>query len=147
MWLSGLSAGCEPRVAGSIPSQGTCLGPRLGSRCGPCERHPHIDVSLPLFLPPFPSLSKIKQKKSALRERDGEGGREKTLDYIQRSHECTLSIMHFLMAPEVLLPVKGLSTFIISVSFSPVYCFSCVRRFDLAGSLLTSLHAIVSLWY
>ena len=44
------------RVAGSIPSQGTGLG------CGPCpqlgahERQPHIDVSLPLFLPPVPPL-------------------------------------------------------------------------------------------
>ena len=38
-------------VAGSIPSQGICLG------CGPCpqlgahERQPHTDVSLPLSLP------------------------------------------------------------------------------------------------
>ena len=42
------------RVTGSIPSQGTCLGcgsdPQLGSR----ERQPHFDVSLALFLPPFP---------------------------------------------------------------------------------------------
>ena len=30
------------RVASSTPSQGTCLG------CGPEERQPHIDVSLPL---------------------------------------------------------------------------------------------------
>ena len=26
--------------------------------CGECEKQPHIDVSLPLFLPPFLSLSK-----------------------------------------------------------------------------------------
>ena len=42
-------------VAGSIPSQGTCLGwgpdPQRGR-----EGQPHIDVSLPLFLLPFPSL-------------------------------------------------------------------------------------------
>ena len=56
MYLSGLSAGCEPKVTGSIPSQGTCLGCRLGPQWGPCERQPHIDVSLPLFLPPSPSL-------------------------------------------------------------------------------------------
>ena len=41
------------RVTSSIPSQGTCLG------CGPGsarEWQPHIDIALPLFLPPFPSL-------------------------------------------------------------------------------------------
>ena len=54
------------RVASLIPSQGTCLG------CGLCALTPsgrllkaegnrwmflsHIDVSLPLFLPPFPTL-------------------------------------------------------------------------------------------
>ena len=56
---------CQPanqRVAGSIPSQGSCLG------CGPCpqqgvhKRQPHIDVS---FLFPLPSpLSKNKKIKS-----------------------------------------------------------------------------------
>ena len=44
------------RVAGSIPSQGTCLGFRARSPVGACERQPHIDVSLPLFLLPFLSL-------------------------------------------------------------------------------------------
>ena len=46
---------CPPanqRVAGSIPSQGTGLGCSPGVH----ERQPHIDVSLPLFLLPFPSL-------------------------------------------------------------------------------------------
>ena len=38
------------RVASSIPRQGTCLC------CRAHERQPHIDVSLPLFLPPFPCL-------------------------------------------------------------------------------------------
>ena len=38
------------RVAGSIPSQGTCLGYRPGPRWGLCKRQPHNDVSLPLFL-------------------------------------------------------------------------------------------------
>ena len=45
----------NPKVAGSIPNQGTHLG------CRPCRWLGHmqeeaINVSLPLFLPPFPSL-------------------------------------------------------------------------------------------
>ena len=44
------------RVSGSIPGQGTWLGCRPGPQCGARERQPHIDVSLPLFLLPFPSL-------------------------------------------------------------------------------------------
>ena len=49
-------------VAGLIPSHCTHLG------CGPgpqgwgwgVKGNPYIDVSLPFFLPPFPSLSKSK---------------------------------------------------------------------------------------
>ena len=37
------------RVAGAIPSQGTCLGCGPGPQWGVCERQPHIDVFLPLF--------------------------------------------------------------------------------------------------
>ena len=44
------------RVAGLIPSGGTCLGCGPGSLWGSRERQPHKDVSLPLFLPPLPSL-------------------------------------------------------------------------------------------
>ena len=44
------------RVSGSIPSQDTCLGCRPGPQWRAHERQPHIDASLPLFLPPFPSL-------------------------------------------------------------------------------------------
>ena len=50
---------CRPvnqKVASSIPSQGTFLGCGPGPRLGALERQPHIDVSLPLFLPPIPSL-------------------------------------------------------------------------------------------
>ena len=47
------------RVASLIPGQGTCLGCGPGPQWGPCERQPHIDVSLPFFLPSFP-LSKNK---------------------------------------------------------------------------------------
>ena len=43
-------------VSGLMPSQGTCLGCGLGPRWGACVRQPHIDIFLPLFLPPFPSL-------------------------------------------------------------------------------------------
>ena len=46
----------KQRIAGSIPSQGTYLGCRPGHQWGACKRQPHIDVSLPLFLPSFPSL-------------------------------------------------------------------------------------------
>ena len=51
------------KVAGSIPGQGTCLGCRFSLQSG-CRRNnrlmffSYIDVSLPLFLPPFLSLSK-----------------------------------------------------------------------------------------
>ena len=44
------------RVTGSIPSQGTGLGCGPGPQSGACERQLHTDVSLPLFLSPFPSL-------------------------------------------------------------------------------------------
>ena len=40
------------RVAGSIPSQGTCLGCRPGTLWGAHGKQPHIDVSLPLFFFP-----------------------------------------------------------------------------------------------
>ena len=48
-------------VDGLIPSQGTYLGCRPGPVCVwgggvACERQPHIDVPLPLFLSPFPSI-------------------------------------------------------------------------------------------
>ena len=43
------------RVAGLIPSQGTCVGCGPGPQQGAHERQPHMDVYLPLS-PPFPSL-------------------------------------------------------------------------------------------
>ena len=42
------------RVAGLIPSQDKCLVCGPGPQWGMHKRQPHIDVSLPLFLPPFP---------------------------------------------------------------------------------------------
>ena len=44
------------RVAGLISSQGTCLGCGPGPQLGALKRQPHIDVSLPLFIPPLPFL-------------------------------------------------------------------------------------------
>ena len=46
------------RVTGSIPSQGTCLGCGPGLQQGALKRYSHIDVFLPLFLPPLPSVKK-----------------------------------------------------------------------------------------
>ena len=43
------------RVSGSIPNQGTDLGCRPGPQLWACKRQPHMAVSLPLFLPLFPS--------------------------------------------------------------------------------------------
>ena len=43
-------------MAGSTPSQGTCLGCGSGPQCGALQRQPHTDVSLPLVLLPFPSV-------------------------------------------------------------------------------------------
>ena len=45
----------KQRVAGSIPSTGTCLYCSPGPHEGVCKRQPHIHVSL-LFLLPFPSV-------------------------------------------------------------------------------------------
>ena len=50
--------GCRPvhgKLAGSIPGQGTGQRSGPGPRLEVCKRQP-ISVSLPLFLPPFPSL-------------------------------------------------------------------------------------------
>ena len=44
------------KVASRIPNQGTCLGWEPGHQEGASEWKPHIGVSLPLFLPPFPSV-------------------------------------------------------------------------------------------
>ena len=64
--LAGMAQGIEYRpvhqsIAGSIPSQGTCLSCRPGPQWGACEGQPHIDVSLPLS---FPSSLKKKEKES-----------------------------------------------------------------------------------
>ena len=50
---------CQPvnqRVAGLIPSQGTCLDCGPGPQLGAYERQLHVDASLLLFLLPFPLL-------------------------------------------------------------------------------------------
>ena len=49
------------RVTSSIPGWGMCLGCGQRPQWGSCERQPHIDVSLPLFLPPFPLSLKVSK--------------------------------------------------------------------------------------
>ena len=49
-WIEHLTV--KQRVASSIPSQGTCLGCRLGPQQGALKRQLHIAISLP----PCPSL-------------------------------------------------------------------------------------------
>ena len=60
MWLCRLGIGLQiERSPVLFPGQGACLGCQLVTGWGVCQRQP-ISVSLPLFLPPFPSL-KIKR--------------------------------------------------------------------------------------
>ena len=59
--LAGVAQGIEhqpvnQKVAGSVPCQGTCLDRGSGPHLGQNKRQLHTDVSLCLFLPPFPSL-------------------------------------------------------------------------------------------
>ena len=59
--LSGMAQWIEyqlenQKVIGSIPSHGTCLGCRPGPQQEAGKRRPHTAVSVPLFLPPFPSV-------------------------------------------------------------------------------------------
>ena len=53
-WIDCRSA--HQRVMDLIPSRGTCLGCGPGPQCGAQGGQLHIDVSLPLFPLPFPSL-------------------------------------------------------------------------------------------
>ena len=46
----------KQRVAGSIPVRAHAWVADQVPSWGPHDRQPHIDVSLPLFIPPFPSL-------------------------------------------------------------------------------------------
>ena len=59
---------CRPakqRVAGSIPSQGTCLGCRSSPQWGSRERQLHIDLSLPLSLSLTLSLKINKERRKS----------------------------------------------------------------------------------
>ena len=58
VWLSGLGASLQSKGLPVVSSQGTRLGCRPGPQLGVHERQPHTDVSLPLFLPPFPSKNR-----------------------------------------------------------------------------------------
>ena len=53
-WIECWSA--NRSVEGLIPSQGICLGFGPGPQLGVHKGQTHIDVPLPVFLPPFPSL-------------------------------------------------------------------------------------------
>ena len=50
------------RVAGSIPSQGTCLGCRPGPQQEACEKQPHIKCFSPLLLPFSLKINKLFKK-------------------------------------------------------------------------------------
>ena len=57
----GWASSHKPKVTGLISGRGTTLGCGPGSQLGAYERE-IIDVSLPLFLPPFPLSLKIKKE-------------------------------------------------------------------------------------
>ena len=64
--LAGVVQWIEPgpsnqRVTSLIPSQGTYLGCRPAPQLGVRKGQPHTDVSLPLFLLPFPLSKKINK--------------------------------------------------------------------------------------
>ena len=53
VWLREWVQPANQRATSLIPSLGTGLGCGPGPQLGAHERQPHIDVPLPLFLPPF----------------------------------------------------------------------------------------------
>ena len=62
VWLNGVSASLQTKGSQlRFPVNSRCLGCGPGPQKGVFERQPHIDVSLPLFLPPFPCLRKINK--------------------------------------------------------------------------------------
>ena len=63
---------CQPAnqiVTGSIPSQDTFLGCGPGPQWRVRERQPHSDISLPFFLPPFPSLKKWRKSLKKIKKK------------------------------------------------------------------------------
>ena len=58
VWLSGLSASPRTKDWRFDSQSGHMPGLQARSPVGVCERQPHTDVSLPLFLLPFPSKNK-----------------------------------------------------------------------------------------
>ena len=61
VWLSGLNIGLRiKRSLVGFPVRAHAWVAGQDSWCGMRERQPHIDVSLPLFLPYFPTVSKNK---------------------------------------------------------------------------------------
>ena len=85
VWLSGLSTCLQTERLPVFPFKGTCLACRPGLKLGACERQlidcdwlslSHIDISHPLFLPPFPCLkinkiSRLNPLSPKLRTRQG----------------------------------------------------------------------------
>ena len=58
MWLSELSAGLRTKglLVRFLVRVQVWIAGRVSLWWGVCERQPHIHVSLPLFVPPFPPL-------------------------------------------------------------------------------------------
>ena len=63
----------KQRITSLIPSQGTCLGCGPGPQWGAHERRPHIKVSLPFFLPPFPPIKINKYILTKERKKEKKG--------------------------------------------------------------------------
>ena len=61
-WLSGWSAGCEPKGRGFDSQSGHMPGLRARTPVGGCKRQPHTDISLFLLLFPSLKINKISIK-------------------------------------------------------------------------------------
>ena len=57
VWLSGLSTSLQTEGSSvQFPVRAHAWVVGQVPQCGACERQPNIDASLPLFLPPIPSV-------------------------------------------------------------------------------------------
>ena len=74
MWLSGLSADLQTKGSPVwFPVRAHAWVSDQDPSRGLNKKQPHIDVSLPLFLPPFPSLKQTNKQtnKSIFKENSG----------------------------------------------------------------------------